>query len=191
MNLSTLNCVILCGGKSSRMKQDKSLLSVSENENLTQFLIDKFKDIFKEIFVSAKNDKFNNVFKLIKDDENYDFYASMLGLYSILKTFKNEFVFIICVDYPLIEKKHIEKMATFLDKNYKAIIAQSKQKKHFLCGFYHSSLANLCKENLDKNELKIENLLNNIPYKSVEFDDEKSFLNLNFYDDYLKFKGLL
>ncbi|EIB5295231.1 TPA: NTP transferase domain-containing protein, partial [Campylobacter jejuni] len=57
MQLNELNCVILCGGKSSRMGQDKSKL-ILKNQNLTQFQVEKFSKIFKNVYVSAKEDKF-------------------------------------------------------------------------------------------------------------------------------------
>lgn len=57
MQLNELNCVILCGGKSSRMGEDKSKL-IFKNQTLTQFQVEKFSKIFKNVYVSAKEDKF-------------------------------------------------------------------------------------------------------------------------------------
>ncbi|EAI3380799.1 molybdenum cofactor guanylyltransferase, partial [Campylobacter coli] len=65
MKLENLNCVILCGGKSSRMGEDKSKL-IFKNQTLTQFQVEKFSKIFKNVYVSAKEDKFGAKFKLIK-----------------------------------------------------------------------------------------------------------------------------
>ncbi|EKN7424859.1 NTP transferase domain-containing protein, partial [Campylobacter coli] len=53
MKLENLNCVILCGGKSSRMGEDKSKL-IFKNQTLTQFQVEKFSKIFKNVYVSAK-----------------------------------------------------------------------------------------------------------------------------------------
>ncbi|TEY02758.1 molybdenum cofactor guanylyltransferase [Campylobacter sp. US33a] len=182
------NCVILCGGKSSRMGQDKSLLKIG-SKNLTQIQVEKFSKFFEYVFVSAKNDKFNKEFKIIQDDLNYPLHSPMLALYSILKNFKNEFVFIISVDSPCIGLEEISKMAEFLEQDYKIIIAKSKNYKHSLCGFYHSDLADVCKNLLDQNEQKIQLLFSKVKTKFVEFEDEKPFLNLNFYDEFQKYKS--
>ncbi|EAL0224250.1 molybdenum cofactor guanylyltransferase, partial [Campylobacter jejuni] len=69
--------------------------------------------------------------------------------------------------------------------------AKTPLHKHPLCGFYHSSLAQTCKKFLEKNEQKIGLLFSEIKTKFVEFEDEDAFLNLNFYEEYEKFKSEL
>lgn len=187
MELKKINCVILCGGKSSRMGQDKSKL-IFKNQSLAEFEVQKFSAFFKEVYISVKEDKFNQKFKLIKDCCDFKLYSPMLALYSILSYFKDEFVFILSVDSPNLSEKELLKMLSFLEQDYKIIIAQTKNHKHSLCGFYHSSLAPFCREFLEKNEQKIGLLFSKTKTKFVEFEDEKPFLNLNFYEEYEKFK---
>lgn len=190
MRLNELNCVILCGGKSSRMGQDKSKLML-KNQTLIQFQVDKFSKIFKSVYVSAKEDKFENHFNLIKDSLEFKIYSPMLALYSILSNFKNEFVFILSVDSPKVSKNELLKMLPFLEQNYKIILVKTPLYKHPLCGFYHSSLAQTCKKFLEKDEQKIGLLFSKIKTKFVEFENEDAFLNLNFYEEYEKFKSEL
>lgn len=190
MRLNELNCVILCGGKSSRMGQDKSKLML-KNQTLIQFQVDKFSKIFKSVYVSAKEDKFENHFNLIKDSLEFKIDSPMLALYSILSNFKNEFVFILSVDSPKVSKNELLKMLPFLEQNYKIILAKTPLYKHPLCGFYHSSLAQTCKKFLEKDEQKIGLLFSKIKTKFVEFENEDAFLNLNFYEEYEKFKSEL
>ncbi|EOH3533305.1 molybdenum cofactor guanylyltransferase, partial [Campylobacter jejuni] len=52
-------------------------------------------------------------------------------------------------------------------------------------------LAQTCKNFLEKNEQKIGLLFSEIKTKFVEFEDEDAFLNLNFYEEYEKFKSEL
>jgi len=188
VQLNELNCVILCGGKSSRMGQDKSKLLL-KNQNLTQFQVYKFSQIFKSVYVSVKEDKFQSEFQLIKDNAKFSICSPMLALYSILSYFKNEFVFIISVDTPKISEKELLKMLPFLEQDYKIIIAKTPLYKHPLCGFYHSSLASTCKELLEKNEQKLGLLFSKARTQFVEFDNEDAFLNLNFPKEYEKFKS--
>ena len=54
-----ITCVILSGGKSSRMGEDKSLLPFSSSQTLIQYQYDRLKPYFKNIYISSKVDKFN------------------------------------------------------------------------------------------------------------------------------------
>ena len=168
MKLENLNCVILCGGKSSRMGEDKSKL-IFKNQTLTQFQVEKFSKIFKNVYVSAKEDKFGAKFKLIKDCPEFKIYSPMLALYSILSNFKDEFVFILSVDSPNLSDKELLKMSAFLEQDYQIIIAKTPSHRHPLCGFYHSSVAHLCKELLEKNEQKIALLFSKAKTHFLEF----------------------
>ena len=78
-------CVILAGGKSSRMGQDKTLLPFGGFETLTHYQASKFSKVFDEVFVSSKFEKFNPPLKLIKDESSED-YSPMLALYCVLKS---------------------------------------------------------------------------------------------------------
>ncbi|HEB9289584.1 TPA: molybdenum cofactor guanylyltransferase [Campylobacter coli] len=170
------------------MGEDKSKL-IFKNQTLTQFQVEKFSKIFKNVYVSAKEDKFGAKFKLIKDCPEFEIYSPMLALYSILSNFKDEFVFILSVDSPNLSDKELLKMSAFLEQDYQIIIAKTPSHRHPLCGFYHSSVAHLCKELLEKNEQKIALLFSKAKTHFVEFEDETPFLNLNFYQEYEQFKS--
>lgn len=185
---SLLSAVILCGGKSSRMGRDKSLLQIKQ-KSLAQNAYEKLTPLFKKVYLSSKDEKFDFKANIIKDDKNFQIHSPMLALYSILKHFKDEFVFILGVDFVRFSEEELEKLEPFLSQDYKIIIPQTKLYKHSLCGFYHSSLASLCKEMLEKNEQKIGLLFDKVPTKFVPFESEESFLNLNYYDEFLKYKS--
>ena len=184
------NCVILAGGKSSRMGRDKALLPFENFHTLTHFQVFKFSKIFKNVFVSSKFDKFNGEFKLIKDTFN-DF-SPMGGLYSVLSNFKNQNVFIIAVDMPFVKFETINLLYENLGKN-EICVAKDKEHIHNLCGFYNSNLSDLALSLYEKNIHKIKALFQKSKFKSVFFDDEKEFLNLNYFDEYEKAikKGIL
>ena len=184
------NCVILAGGKSSRMGQDKALLPFENFPTLTHFQVNKFKSAFKNVLVSAKFDKFNGEFELIKDI--FEDFSPMNGLYSILSNFKNQNVFIIPVDMPFVSFKTINLLYENLD-DYEICVAKDKEHIHSLCGFYNSNLSDLTLSLYEKNIHKIKALFQKSKFKSVFFDDEKEFLNLNYFDEYEKAikKGIL
>jgi len=47
-----INAVILCGGRSSRMGQNKSLLPFTENKTILDFQYEKLSEVFNKVYVS-------------------------------------------------------------------------------------------------------------------------------------------
>ncbi len=174
-------CVILAGGKSSRMKTDKSKLAFGGYDSLCEYQVKRLKPYFKSIFVSAKSNKFDFDVDLILDDKKES--SPMVGLKKILSSFSDSSVFILSVDAPFVSKSHIEKLYRFINA-YDAVIPKTKTHTHQLCGFYSSKLAHNVTNLLANNIHKISFLLKEANVKYVEFDNDDDFLNLNYIDDY-------
>ena len=51
--------VILAGGKSSRMQQDKALLPFGEVNSLAEFQYRRLSKIFSKVYISSKYNKFD------------------------------------------------------------------------------------------------------------------------------------
>jgi len=74
-------CVILSGGKSSRMGEDKSLLPFSTSNTLIEYQYKRLKPYFKDIYISSKIDKFDflqNKQSLILDENKEIFLLYLL-----------------------------------------------------------------------------------------------------------------
>lgn len=178
-------CVILSGGKSSRFGCDKTLVKFNECDTLTEFCVNRYGEIFEKIFVSAKNDKFGGKFRLLLDKSSE--FSPMNALFSILENFKNEKVFIVPADMPLVEFSTIYSLYEN-SANEKICVAKESKRTHFLCGFFSGEIADLACSLAKKNEHKIENLCKKAGFKSVEFQNSGQFLNINYQSDLLKVK---
>ena len=174
-------CVILAGGKSSRMGQDKTLLPFGGFETLTHYQVAKFSKVFDEVFVSSKFEKFNPPLKLIKDESSED-YSPMLALYCVLKSFDHS-VFIIPADMPFFDPKSLGELAKFKDE-FEMVVAGDDEHIHSLCGFFSPNLATLAKELYLKNEHKIGLLRKSCKLKVVNFENKEQFFNVNFPEEY-------
>ncbi len=176
-------CVILAGGKSSRMGKDKALLSFKGHKTLCEYQASRLTPLFKEVFVSAKKDKFSSSLKLIVDGE--DIYSPMIAFKSIFSKFKDQHIFILAVDTPNIKEEQITSLYEHIN-TYDIVIPKTKDFTHQLCGFYHSSLANKCEELAKQNIHKLQKLLEISNTKYIEFENEEAFINLNYPHEYKK-----
>jgi molybdopterin-guanine dinucleotide biosynthesis protein A len=182
-------CVILCGGKSSRMGEDKALLPFKNYKTLTQYQFERLKPHFKNIYLSSKTNKFDFL-KSEQRNENiiYDNISEesspLIALKSILETIKSDKVFVITVDTPFVKISSIEKLIINSSMNNMTIAVTSRE--HNLCGVYNKSCLPIINGMILDNNHKVGYLLKNIEIKKIKFFDEDEFLNLNYLDDYKK-----
>ncbi|WP_315509335.1 molybdenum cofactor guanylyltransferase [Campylobacter showae] len=208
-------CVILAGGKSSRMGRDKTLLPFGGFATLTHYGAHKFGRIFERVFVSSKFDKFDPPLPLIKDADAEEIsrsnlnaasdkntttnsaqilaqdtsnlselaFSPMLALYSILKNFPNESVFIVPADMPFVSEECVRKLYKFAGE-YDMVIAADESHTHSLCGFFSGDLADAAGELFAAGEHKIGLLRDRCRCKIVKFAREDEFFNINYQADY-------
>ncbi len=211
-------CVLLCGGKSSRMGADKCFLKFG-GQSLVKWQFERLCALFENVFISCKNDKFGGEFeeKMLIFDENLgensspaanlsaqnanfgenlgknsrksEDFSPMLALYSILRHFRRGLVFIIAVDMPFLSKESIVRLISQA-REAQIILPRTKNKEHFLCGLYESALYPLCLEFLQNKSHKIRLLTQKVATKFVDFSDDSEFLNLNTPQDYERAKNV-
>ena len=175
-------CVILCGGKSSRMGEDKSLLPFFSKPTLTQYQYDRLKPFFKDIFISSKINKFNFECKIITDIE--DEHSPIIALNSIFNQLDEEKIFIITVDTPLVKIESIEKL---IKQSIKSDICIAQTiKTHNLCGVFSSNIKTTLAKMIKEDIHKVGFLLKTMNTKIVQFENDDEFINLNEKNEYEK-----
>jgi molybdopterin-guanine dinucleotide biosynthesis protein A len=202
MNLET-TAIILSGGKSSRIGQDKALLKIG---NLT--IIERIYLLLKEIF--------ENVIIISNTPENYNFldvkiykdifpgFGPLSGIHSGLVNSNTEMNFFISCDMPLISKEFIEFLMN-INFDEDILIPTSLNNYHTLCAGYKkiclSKAENLLKsshENMNskngKTKVKLFDLINFMNTKFIDITNEKFFndniiFNMNTLEDYEFVKG--
>lgn len=178
-----ITCVILSGGKSSRMGEDKSLLPFSSSKTLIEYQYNRLKPYFKNIYISSKVDKFDFLEKeFLILDENKDVFSPILALDTIFKKFQNQKIFIITVDTPFVTIDTISKLIEE-SKDCDICIAQT-EKTHNLCGVFSSNISLTIKTMIENDIHKIWFLIKNNIYKIIELPNNNEFLNINHRDDY-------
>ncbi len=179
-------CIIFAGGKSSRMGEDKALLPFANSSTLTEYQLQKLQKLFKNVYISCKTKEkfdFNASFiEDIKTSENI--FAPTTGFVAIFKELKEERFFAISVDSPFISKEIIEKIIEKDSLHVDATIAKTAFGMQPMCGIYHRSLEKKFLYMLKENNHKLGYLLKTSNTNFIEFEDEKTFLNLNNPQEY-------
>lgn len=183
-------CVILSGGKSSRMGEDKALLPFENSSSLTLYQYQRLKPYFKKIYISSKIDKFDfleDKSSLILDTN--ETYSPLVALKSIFSRIKDSKVFIITVDTPLVKTESIKKLIEN-SASFDICIAKTKR-LHNLCGVFDFSILKSIDEMLKKDIHKINELFKYNKVNIVEYEDDNEFINVNNKQEYEKAKLII
>lgn len=176
-------CVILAGGKSSRMEQNKALLPFGGFASLCEFQHERLKAMFDKVFINTKNrDVFNFDANFLIDIVD-DIFSPAVALYSVLKTL-NSPVFILSVDTPFVDEQTINTLIGASENGSITTIASSPLTLHPLCGIYSVDSLVFFREMVKENEHKLQKVLENLSHKIVSFDNDEMFFNLNEKKDY-------
>ena len=174
--------VIIAGGKSSRMGEDKALLPFGKYQTLAQFQYSKLSLYFQDVYISSKTDKFDFECVVIEDTQKE--YSPLIAILSIFETLKVDEVFILSVDAPLVDKEVIETIFKRRNDKSDIVVAKSPSGIQPLCGCYKKSMIPLAYAQLAKGNHKLLDLLALAHTQLVEFEDDGPFTNLNHPQEY-------
>lgn len=175
--------IIFAGGKSSRMGQDKALLPFGEYKTLSEFQYKRLSKLFKKVYISAKENKFDFEANVIEDKHKES--SPLVGIISIFETLKVDKVFILSVDAPFVNKEVIDRLIN-TNNRFDAVVAKSKSGVQPLCGVYKRSVLPIAQEHLKDKNHRLQSLLKKVDTQFVPFKEDALFLNLNHPHEYEK-----
>lgn len=170
--------IILAGGKSSRMGEDKGLM-LFNGKPMIQFILDEVNQIAAQILIVTSNpDYLSFGYPLIPDMvENK---GPLAGIVSGLSHSTSIYNWVLSCDIPYITTELLLKLRNEIG-DFDAILAKKNGQVHPLIGCYKKDCLGSLNEQLNLDQLKLMNALSHLNVK--EFDavdfDEKCFQNLN------------
>lgn len=182
--------VILTGGKSKRIGQDKSFLSIGSSY-LIDSIVEKLKPIFKDIMiVGDKNEKYSRL-SIQCIDDIFPGMGPLGGIYTALEVTQAEFVFVFACDMPFINTHLIKYMLGKINKNHDVIVPMLKGRCEPLHAIYSQNAKGKMLESINNKELGVHKLFNCLSVFFVMDEEihrlgENMFFNINTEEDYNK-----
>ena len=200
MNENNILGVILAGGRSKRMGQDKLLLKI-DDKTLIEHTIDKVKKTLPNvIIISNKNidivSKYN--LPIVKDciEGNQGPLVAVLSAMKWIKDNSKNYSWIATFpcDTPFFPEKLVEKfIIESKKKKFLLYFASSKGQRHNVFGLWSLKLyEKLESDIIENNSRKVENWAdkNNVQKINFDFKDYDLFFNINTQDDLKLAKNL-
>ena len=199
---SIKSCIILCGGKSSRMGQDKGSMIIQDKPMIKHILTTLNHQIDEVIIVLNDQeriakyggfiDPMDYSFRLVFAEDKIKNKGPMPGIMTGLYEIAGNHALILPCDSPYVTKKYIDTIFNEIDGDYQAIVPchdmENKLKtSEPLHSIYHKNIIPEIKELVSKDILHIKGLIEKIDTKFVLIDDKKiekkEFRNLNRPED--------
>ena len=191
--------IILVGGKSRRMGQDKAFMSVG-GKQVFQRILDVFKTLFDEIMiVTNKEGRFSGygypeIVDLIPDS------GPMGGIYTGLSYAKSDNIFVASCDLPFIHPSPVKTIITEAS-DYDIVVPEIGGRLHPLHAAYSKRCMPLILKRLESKEFNITRFINEpheLSVKKIQMSElaqeetwEKSVYNMNTPEEWLKADGFV
>ena len=192
-----IGCIILAGGKSSRMGEDKALLEY-EGKYFIEKIAEELSFFDEKIIARGNNSALTKItdsdWKVIPDI--YLNHGPMGGLHAALRECELEAMFVVTCDMPLITGELVKQICNemheqhgILEDNIDALIAVTNDGKyHPLCGIYKKELYQVMEKHLKQDNNRMMSILKSCNVKYLELDEEASrqLANVNTRKEYME-----
>lgn len=179
---NNITILILAGGKSTRMGQDKGLMDLN-GKPMISHVIEVAKKISQRIFIVANLEAYKQFDLPVVHDEVFE-KGPIGGIYSGLKKSESEYNLVLSCDIPFIHQGVLEFLIES-STGYDITVASKEGKLHPLVGIYRKTCLPAIKEHLDEDKLKLTLLFEEMKTRIVEMDDfiSTNFRNINSKND--------
>lgn len=176
-----VTAVILAGGKSSRMGEDKGLLFYN-GKPMVQYAIDACRELTSKIFISTANTEYTRFgYELLAD--NFPGCGPVGGIEAGLSAAKTPGILVCPCDMPGISPgilQHIMQKS----EGEKAVVAASAQGKIFpVLGWYSKTALPVIQKQMEEGDYKMLSLLKKLNAETVVVNSDEELSNINYPEE--------
>ena len=164
--------LVVCGGESSRMGMDKSLL-VYHKKSQHYHVHDMLKEDCEEVIISCNKKQASAIpeeYRKIVDHSQYENIGPMAALLSAFSEFPDKDFITIGCDYPFLTIENIKQLIEAKDGNHIAACFYNSQTemKEPLLAYYSKDCFNLLLEYFNRKDYSLRNFLKDNNSKKIE-----------------------
>ena len=176
-NKKELTAIILAGGNSSRMKQDKGLVFL-QGKMLIKHVIEKVKEITGTIIIITKNPAYRQFgYPCISD--TYNNMGPLGGIYTGLIHSSTEKNLVVGCDTPFLSVYTLKALVEN-SKKENVLVTEHKGRVEPLCAIYSRNCIKHFHELLKKGQLKMTDALRDMNTVLINFDNQDWITNEEF-----------
>ncbi len=178
MEKKNINAIVLAGGSSSRMGQDKAMLNYRGKTFLNQ-LCDMLKPLVDNIIISSNN-PLHEVpgCKRIGDVENDA--GPLMGIYSGLAHSDSKYHLVISCDSPLLSSEFMSYLITSHHASLNLTLVKEGDQLYPLIAVYDTRCSHFIKKYLDSGKRRVLGVLEELKVQTIDLPEQFRFQVRNF-----------
>ena len=157
--------IILAGGKSRRMGEDKSFVLFS-GKSLIEIAIDKLSPLFKDLIIVTNKPHLYQRYGITTQPDLLKDRGPLGGIYTGLVTSKSIYNFIVACDMPFLSPALVQFMVDKIN-GYDVVIAKWNNRFQPLCAIYSKNCISSIEKELSKNNFKITDFLKYVRIRKI------------------------
>jgi molybdopterin-guanine dinucleotide biosynthesis protein A len=161
----SITAIVLCGGRSTRMGQDKGALPFGP-ETMLERVTRLVRGIAGEVIVVGRPDQQPPADVRVVYDPVADL-GPLAGLAAGLSASTNDLNIVVACDKPLVQAAVLQRLVAWIG-DYDACVAMNEGHASALCGVYRSRVAGAARTLLDAGERRVMRLLDRVNTKRVD-----------------------
>jgi molybdopterin-guanine dinucleotide biosynthesis protein A len=186
-----ITAIILAGGKSSRMKEDKGLVYFN-GKMLVEHVIHTIKKITNSVIIITANPSYKQFGYPCMEDEMKD-KGPLGGIYTGLVYSSTQQNLIVGCDMPFLSENILSELFN-KSGDEDVLLAEHLGLAEPLCSIYDRSCITHLRSQLEQNQLKITDAFEGLKTRVISFDKEEwfvgnEFANINSIEELNKYKS--
>ena len=169
--------IILAGGKSSRMGEDKAFLEL-KGKPFIEYSIEAVKPLVSEIMIVSNNPDYDR-FNLNRVDDIIQNSGPLAGIYSGLVNSKTDYNLVLSCDIPLITTEVLKLLINDVEPDIDVVQMVSYGKPMPLIALYKKQCKTLFYKLLQNNERRLHMALSQCKVKNIMLNSENELFTTN------------
>ncbi len=181
--------LVVCGGQSSRMGTDKSLLLYHDKPQ-RYHLYDMLQPFCENVFISCNNEQAKNMepgYDLLPDHPSYTGIGPMAALLSAFKEFPQKDILFIGCDYPLLNRVDLRQFAVYCNTGTATAFYNEQENIYEpLLAWYPYSSAGVLNNMQKAGEYSLQHFLKASGAIKFTPGNKRCMTSINTHEDYIK-----
>lgn len=158
--------VVLAGGRSSRMGQDKALMAW-QGKPLVTHALDLLRPQVEELLIIGDPATYGHLGPLTLADD-WPGQGPLGGILTALRYALNDDLIVLACDMPNLNGRFLERLVSLAEPDYDAVVAQCDGRLQPLAGVYRRRCRAIFAEQLDAGERKMSDALERVHTRYVQ-----------------------